>query len=135
MTGVVIGKVLDVNLDGVIIEDHVTKEKITAISESDDVLEMKIGETAIFVGNLYGNTIRVKRYEIRKFLDPLYEQDLFDASGRYSLIPPVDNPFTDAFVEFMEKRKVQELEAKEAQLATLEVDTEGEEENTDDESD
>ena len=113
MTGVVIGKVLDISLDGLTIEDHITKEKIKAFSESDDVLELTIGDTGIFVGNLYNNSIRIKRYEIRKFLDPLYEEDLFDASGKFTLIPVVDNPFTDTYLKFMEKRKEQEEKAQE----------------------
>ncbi len=116
MTGVIIGKVLDVNLGAVIIEDHISRERIECDIDNSDMLDLKIGEQAIFVGDIYMNKMRVKKVEIRKFLDPLYEEDLFDASGRFTLIPLVSNPFTEKFLEYMERRKEEEAKIIEEAL-------------------
>ncbi len=139
MTGVIIGKVLDVSLDGILVEDHITKEQIKAISEMDEDLALQIGDTGVFVGNIYKDTIRFKRYEIRKFLDPLYEEDLLSASGQFTMIPVIENPFTEAFVEFLEKRKLleemranEELDARETESTQTIIPDSGSEEDPED---
>lgn len=105
MIGVVIGKVVNVELGKLIVEDHVSRELIECEADADDVLDIELGQQAIFVGRINHGKLKVRKLEIRKFLDPLYEEDLFDASGKFTLIPPIANPFTENFIEFMEKRK------------------------------
>jgi hypothetical protein len=108
MTSVLVGRIVDIQNGKLMIEDHVTKEVIECESDSDEVLDLQIGEDAIFAGQRYADRFRVKRFEIRKFLDPLYEEDLLDASGRFTLVPPINNPFTDTFIQFMEMRREEE---------------------------
>lgn len=105
MIACVIGKVIDVQNKSIVVEDRLTKQQYTCETEGDDFLNIKKEEQGVFVGQYYNNVLRVKRVEIRKFLDPLYEADLYDASGKFNLIPVLDDPFTEVYLTYLEKQK------------------------------
>ena len=99
MTIVVLGKVLSRDLKNIVVEDFDTKEKLSLKLDQEGLDELKLGETAIFVGkkNISG-IIEVSRIEPRKFLDPLYEDEVIENSS-FSLVELIDNPFEKEFQE------------------------------------
>jgi hypothetical protein len=92
------------------IEDRLTKEHYDCEPDGTDFLNLKEGDSGIFVGQYLPPIFKVKRINMRKFLDPLYEADLYDASGKFNLVPVLDDPFTSAYLAFLEKQKALELE-------------------------
>lgn len=111
----IIGTVVEVDNKALTIEDRLTKQHYKCESEGDDFLNLKINDQGVFIGQSYNNIVKVRKYEIRKFLDPLYEADLYDASGKFTLIPVIEDPFTEAYLKFLERQ--QEIdEAKEQEL-------------------
>lgn len=104
MTACIIGTILEINKPFVIIEDKSTKEVYTCEPEGDLILDLKQGDSGIFVGQYYNNRLKVKRIELRQFLDPLAETELNEASGMFTLIPVIDDPFTEAYIKYREKQ-------------------------------
>ena len=105
MTACIIGTVTAIKDKLVTIEDRLTKQQYDCETESDEFFNLKEGDQGVFVGQYLENIFRVKRVEVRKFLDPLYEADLYDVSGKFTLIPVLNDPFTATYLEFMEKQK------------------------------
>lgn len=89
----IVGTVTDVTGQGFSVEDKLTKEVFECTSNNSDFLDMDIGTEAIFVGRWYKGTLKVDRREIRKFLDPLYEQELLETAAFYTLVPIINDPF------------------------------------------
>jgi hypothetical protein len=116
-----IGNILDISIDGTKIEDKISKEVHLVKLTGDQSLELKIGDTGIFVGELYNSKFRVTRYEIRKFLDPMYEEDLFSVAGKYSLIPPINDPFTEVYERFLEQDKEETKSREENGITIYEI--------------
>lgn len=108
MLACIIGTVKSLEQRSITLQDRITKQEYVCESEGDDLLELKIGDQGVFIGQYVSGTLKVKRMEIRKFLDPLYESDLYDASGKFNLIPVINDPFTDIYLEFMEELKANE---------------------------
>lgn len=97
MTSVLVGTVKSSELSGIIVSDHVTGKEVTCKITGDDSLDIEIGETAIFVGTVLDSVFYARKVEIRKFLEPLYEKDLYEISGQYTIISVVDNPFAEVY--------------------------------------
>ena len=111
----VIGTITSIEHQKITIEDRITKEEIVCIPSGDSVLDMKVGDQGVFVGESCQGVNTLKKVEVRKFLDPLYETDLYQASSVYNMVDVIDNPFTEAYLAFMEKRKKNELAQAAAQ--------------------
>jgi len=110
MTVCIVGEILSVDKRDVVIRDRFTKEEIKAELIGDEVFEVQEGFEGLFVGSMFNNLITIKLVEIRKFLDPLYEKDLYDISGKFSFVPVLKDPFTDAFIKFQEEEARREEE-------------------------
>jgi hypothetical protein len=92
----VVGKIKELGLGTGVIVDLSTGEEFKCNLNTET---LSVGQQGAFTGELVGNKISVKHATIRKFLDPLYEEDLFEASGKFTLIQPVDNPFPELWEE------------------------------------
>ena len=104
MVACILGTIVDIQPRLVIIEDRLTKKNYNCTPETDEFLDYKIGDSGVFVGQIYNEVFRIRKVEIRTFLNPLYESDLYDASGKYNLISPIDNPFTEVFQKYLEAK-------------------------------
>lgn len=108
MTAAVVGTVLSLGTGTVFtIQDNSNRETIECTAQTDDILDLKVGMTAIFVGQYSPTEFKVRKIEIRKFLDPLYEEDLLSVSNSFALVPVMNNPFTEAYLEW-QKNYVEE---------------------------
>jgi len=105
MTACIVGTIIEIQAKSIIVEDRLTKQHYKCEIEGDDLLEIKVGDQGVFVGQYYNESLKVRRVAIRKFLDPLYEADLYDASGKFTLIPVLNDPFTETYLEFLEKQR------------------------------
>lgn len=105
MVGCIIGEVVSISKPKVIIEDRLTKQQYTCIPEGDLLLDLEVGATGVFVGQLYEGVLRIKRIALRQFLDPLAEDDLNEASGMYSFVPVINDPFTQTYLDYLEKQE------------------------------
>jgi hypothetical protein len=110
MTIVIVGEIKERNARTLTILDAVTKEyhKVTAID--DDTLELPAGTTGLFIGESVGGELKITRKEIRKLLDPLYEEDLMGIAGKI-VVELIDDPFPELFARKEEELK--ELEESE----------------------
>lgn len=116
MVACIIGTILSIENRSMVIEDRLTKQQYNCEPEGNEFLDLKIGQNGIFVGQYLEPIFKVKRINIRKFLDPLYEVDLYDASGKFNLIPVLDDPFIEAYLTYMKKQEeldsLKELESE-----------------------
>lgn len=108
MTVCLIGKILRINTRSLDISEMSTKEEYTCDYENDDLFDLKVDQQGVFVGELISGRLRLKKVEIRKFLDPLYEDDLYDASGSLTLVPIINDPFTQTYIEFLKRNEQNE---------------------------
>lgn len=120
----VVGKIVSLELKTAVIEDLRTKERFTCKLDGDEAFEVKVGDEGAFVGRVRGGEFVVRRDidSIRKFLDPLYEEDMLRTAGLTTLIAPIDDPFPEMYMRFKaieEQRKADE-EAKKAEEQTEE---------------
>lgn len=112
MVACIIGTIKSIENKAMVIEDRLTKQHYNCEPDGNDFLNLKIGDSGIFIGQYLAPIFKVKRINIRKFLDPLYEADLYDASGKFNLIPVIDDPFTSAYLEFIDKQKDLDAQAE-----------------------
>lgn len=105
MTVVFLGRVLSTNLDEATFLDLNTKETVTCRVESGDVQHIKTGDEGVFGGDFYQGRVTVKRIHLRKYLDPMYEEDVITASGEFALLKPIDDPFHKAFAQFLKEQE------------------------------
>lgn len=98
MVSVLLGTIVEVNGSSMKIKDLISGDVILAEAAADIAFDVHEGEEGVFSG-LYqaGGKFVIKRLNVRKFLKPLYEDDLMEASGRETFIQPVDDPFFEAF--------------------------------------
>jgi hypothetical protein len=101
----IVGEVVSISGRTFDIKDRITSEVFSCKVEGEDSLDLKVGDTGCFVGTSYNNSIKVHKIEIRKFLDPLYEDDLLDLSSKHTLLPIIDEPFTQIYKEFLERNE------------------------------
>lgn len=109
MTCIIVGTVQDVSLKELKIEDSNTGEVHNCILNDDALLGVKAGQTGIFCGTYYNGKIRLRKVDVRRFLDPLYEEDLLEKSGEFTLLTVIDDPFPDIF-EKLEATKKEDSE-------------------------
>lgn len=96
-----IGTISNIENKKVTISDRLSGLDYECETEGDLFLNFKVGDQGIFIGPMWNNVIRVKKYELRKLLDPLYEEDLFNINQ--SMVPLINDPFGDLFLEFLKK--------------------------------
>ena len=92
MTCVIVGTLKDQKGRNLFILDKLNNQTYTVEAANDDTFELEIGSEGIFVGNETNGVITVTRHEIRKFLNPMYEEDLIGVAGRI-IIDLIDDPF------------------------------------------
>lgn len=97
----ILGAIKEITGKLFVVCDQVTKEEIICEAQGDTLLEAKVGDTGVFVGHYYKGLIKINKVNVRKFLDPLYEDDLYDASGKFNLVPVINDPFTEAYLEYL----------------------------------
>lgn len=118
-----VGTIVDIDLTTIIVEDLKTKERFTCIFDGDESLEAKIGDEGTFVGKFRNGVIAVKKVDVRKFLDPLFEEDMLRTAGLTTLIAPIADPFPEMYLRFKaidEARIADEQAKEEAAKAQLE---------------
>ena len=112
MTVAFIGTIVDMNLREVQVRDLETKEVLSCELISEDALidtPIEIGRTAVFTGKYYAGKITIRRFVYKKFLEPLYEDDLLGLAGEFALLKAIDDPFTELYQKFLEEEKQREL--------------------------
>lgn len=129
----VVGKIVGLELKTAVIEDLRTKERFTCKLDGDEAFEVKVGDEGAFVGRVRNGEFVVRRDIdiIRKFLDPLYEEDMLKTAGLTSLIAPIDDPFPEMYLRFKAietQRLADEQAKKEAEEKEPLPDTDHEEE-------
>lgn len=110
--------------EGIKLRDNLSGTEIPSRVRGEAAFELKVGDEGLFLGMLLPQGLfEVRRLDKRKMLDPMFEKDLFGASGRFTLIEPLDNPFTDAFLRYLDqpyedsnaRRLIEEREAGDGQ--------------------
>lgn len=106
----IVGEIIQLSPIAIVVREVETEEEITCSPEGTSILDLQVGDKGVFVGRMINGHIAIKHMDVRKFLDPLYEADLYKASGKYTMVDVIENPFTMAYTEMMEKqRKEDEL--------------------------
>jgi hypothetical protein len=87
---------------------------------NDETFDLDIGTSGVFIGELKDNVFYVKRYEVKKFLDPLHEDDLMNVTGKI-VLTLIDDPFPEIYkskeelnIKIEEYNKSLEQQAQEA---------------------
>lgn len=97
-------RVLNLEGENMTLQDLQSKTEVRARVRGEAAYELKDGDEALFLGHMLSSGVfEVKRWDKRKLLSPLYEKDLFGASGRFTMLEPVDNPFTEAFLQYQDQ--------------------------------
>jgi len=120
MTVAFIGTVLTINLSDAEVRDDLTKKNLLCKIAPDDLNDIQVGSQAAFVGDLQvissdaGKNlveITIKRIVLRRFLDPMYEEDVITAYGDFALLVPINDPFHEAYRIFKaeEDKRLEEL--------------------------
>lgn len=104
MMSCLIGKIVSIGNKVAEIEDTLTSQIYSCRTTGEEFLELKEGDEGVFLGEFYNNQLTIQKIEIRKFLDPLYEADLYDASGAFTMVSVIDDPFIDIYREFKEQQ-------------------------------
>ena len=130
------GNVTQVDLNTCQVYDVIGGETHTIHIVGEAILEIKPGIDAIFIGEYVQGKLRAKKIEISKFLNALYEEDLFDSSGSWTLVQVVDDPFPEIFKKFLAERQAMEAEMAELELEqnTKDLNFEEPEDKEEDES-
>jgi len=95
----IVGKVLDLGIDKATILDLKTSEEFECTLNTEG---LEKNQTGLFSGDLIKGKITVKYIHLKKFLNPLYEQDLFSSAGKYTLIQPIEDPFPEEWEKLNE---------------------------------
>jgi len=96
--------VVDRDMGSAHIRDLQSGTVFSARMKGDSAFDMQAGDEGLFLGFLLPTGVfEIKRVDKRKMLNPMFEVDLFNASGRFTLIETVDNPFTDAFIKYLDE--------------------------------
>lgn len=103
MTFCCLGNVVDVASGTAKVTDSITGEQYEIVMIGEGALNIQPGVDAIFVGEIVSGIMRAKKIEISKFLNPLYEDDLFDSASSFNLIAVIDDPFPQIYMELMNK--------------------------------
>lgn len=119
------GRVVDLQLKTAVVEDLRTKERFTCKLDGDEAFEVKVGDEGTFAGRVRNGEYVVRRVDVRKFLDPLYEEDMLKTAGLTSLVAPIDDPFPEMYMRFKaieEQRRAEEEKANEEKAAQEEAE-------------
>lgn len=115
MVSVVLGTILKVDGVQCTVRDEVSGQDIECQAHAELAFDIQVGDQGVFVGTYApGAKFIIKRFDLRKFLTPLYEQDVMLAAGQDTFIQLIDDPFFEAF----EQRQGQ-LYVDQAWVATL----------------
>ena len=101
------GNVTKVDLNTCQVYDVIGGESHTIHITGEAILNIKPGMDGIFIGEYLQGRLRAKKIEISKFLNALYEEDLFDSSGSWTLVQVVDDPFPEIFKKYLAEREAQ----------------------------
>lgn len=93
----VIGEVVSIGMTDVQVKASDTLETYTLEVDAEQLEQIEVGKEGVFVGTLKGGAIKIKRVDIRRFLDPLYEEDVFETGSRYVTVPVPEDPFDEMF--------------------------------------
>lgn len=102
MTCVVVGTVVDMQKGALHVRDAFTGEVHVLAPGNDETLELAIGTDGVFIGQMRNGKVTVVRHEIRRLLDPLYEEDLIGAAGQM-VLELAGDPFPEIFAAQSEK--------------------------------
>ena len=100
MTVAFIGTVLNFESGFLIVRELTTNEQYKIKPGNDQTLELEVGHTAVFIGQLVSNEFKLISYDIRKLIDPMYEEDLLNSSSNI-VIDLVGDPFPEIFSNFL----------------------------------
>ena len=109
----IVGEVVSIQPGKVCIKDLDTQEEFSCVPKGDDLFDLTIGQTGMFIGEVVRGEIHTRWYHIARLLDPLYEEDVYEAAGGVSLIPLISDPFPSLFGEMVERLRVRRLIEKE----------------------
>jgi len=98
MTCVIIGEVISFKGNTILIKDSITGEIHDTTSHDDETFELEEGATGIFIGTFEKGIPVINKYELKKFLDPMYEDDLMEISGKI-IVELVNDPFPKIFAD------------------------------------
>ena len=65
---------------------------------NEEVYELEAETTGVFIGELCKGQITVNRHEIKKLLDPMYEEDLVGTAGKM-VLELIGDPFPAMYKE------------------------------------
>jgi hypothetical protein len=96
MTIVCLGKVLKCSGAELELIDQISKQKVIGTLSSSS-LDIKVGTEGIFVGEFTEGKFTFKRVNEKKFLSPLYEEELIKISSIINLYDEIQGPFDEWF--------------------------------------
>lgn len=99
MTCVIVGKILKKEINKIEILDSNTQELHQCTFPDEEYEHLKEGDSGVFCGQSVNGVTKIKKIDLRKFLNPLYEEDLFENAGRYDFVDPINDPFPALFKE------------------------------------
>jgi hypothetical protein len=120
ITWAAVAKVTAVSLDRLTLETFGTRETIEGQASQKLLFDVQVGMEGVFVGEVrQGRMYEIKFVEPRRLLKPLYEEDLFAASGDSTFISVIGDPFFEAYKKLEGQ---QFLDPAFAQLTTADLE-------------
>jgi hypothetical protein len=110
MIACIVGEIISIDKRNLKVQDFRTKEIYECEADNSIALDLRVGDNGVFIGQYVNGTLSVNKIEIRKFLDPLYESDLYDASGKFNIVAVINDPFTESYLEFLERQREKDAE-------------------------
>jgi len=101
MTIVILGEVQEAANEKLVVLDIGTGESHDVVLEGDLVCSK--GTTGAFIGKKVGSEFRCNLIEARKFLNPVFEEDLLKEAGKVNLFKLVADPFPKYFNTFKQE--------------------------------
>lgn len=103
MVCVTYARVQSVDINSFCLRDLLSGTEIQARARGEAVFGIQEGDEGLFQGLLIaGGIFEVHKLDRRKMLTPMYEKDLFGASGKFTLIEPMNDPFTEFYKLYLE---------------------------------
>lgn len=102
MTFVIVGTIIRSEKGILIVEDKNTGDLFEIIPSDDETLELPVGTTGLYVGVFSNKEYKAKWVEPRRLLEPLYNEDLLEVSGRF-VMDIVGDPFPEIYTTLTEE--------------------------------
>lgn len=101
MICVIAGRIKAIGSDAIDLEDLASGDVYTARVDDTPLSSLKVGQTGVFMGDYSTRQLVVYRVNIRKFLNPLHEEELLEMSAMLPTIRVINDLYPEYFDKAM----------------------------------